>query len=246
VRGQAGSMNKPRLSLVVGVVVVVALAAGAVWWFQRPQPPATLTLYGNVDLRQVSLAFNANERVAQMRASEGDHVARGEVLAVLDTVSLKLRIARAEAQTSAQEQVLERLKAGSRAEEIAQSRGSVAAAQAEAAKADDQYERLRSINQNTGGRGISRQDLDAARAARAVAQAQLENARKAMQLVVAGPRGAGLLLGLVGLAALVALGFPGALAAVGGGLVERLAVYPITAWELIAGLSLLRSARSAT
>jgi hypothetical protein len=63
---------------------------------------------------------------------------------------------------------------------------------------------------------------------------------------LAGPRGAGLLLGLVGLAALVALGFPGALAAVGGGLVERLAVYPITAWELIAGLSLLRGARSAS
>jgi len=63
---------------------------------------------------------------------------------------------------------------------------------------------------------------------------------------LAGPRGAGLLMGLVGLAALIALGFPGALAAAGGGLVERLAVYPITAWELIAGLSLLRGARSAS
>jgi hypothetical membrane protein len=63
---------------------------------------------------------------------------------------------------------------------------------------------------------------------------------------LARPRRAGLLLGLVGLAALVALGFPDALDAAGGGLVERLAVYPITAWELIAGLSLLLVARSAS
>jgi hypothetical membrane protein len=60
---------------------------------------------------------------------------------------------------------------------------------------------------------------------------------------LAGPRWAGLLLGLLGLAALLTLGFPAALAAIGGGLVERLSVYPITAWELIAGLSLLLGAR---
>jgi hypothetical membrane protein len=56
---------------------------------------------------------------------------------------------------------------------------------------------------------------------------------------LAGPRWIGLPLGLLGLTALLALGFPAALAAAGGGLVERLSVYPITAWELIAGVSLL-------
>jgi hypothetical membrane protein len=56
---------------------------------------------------------------------------------------------------------------------------------------------------------------------------------------LAGPRWVGLLLGLFGLAAFVALAVPAAFASLGGGLVERMAVYPITAWELIAGLSLL-------
>lgn len=57
---------------------------------------------------------------------------------------------------------------------------------------------------------------------------------------LAGLRWLGLLLGLLGLASLLALAFPAALATCGGGLVERLSVYPITAWEVIAGLSLLR------
>lgn len=52
---------------------------------------------------------------------------------------------------------------------------------------------------------------------------------------LAVPRWIGLFLGLFGLASFVALGFPAALASLGGGLVERMAVYPITAWELIAG-----------
>jgi hypothetical membrane protein len=58
---------------------------------------------------------------------------------------------------------------------------------------------------------------------------------------LAGLRWAGLLLGLFGLAALLALAFPAAPAGLGGGLVERLSVYPITVWELIAGLSLLNA-----
>jgi hypothetical membrane protein len=56
---------------------------------------------------------------------------------------------------------------------------------------------------------------------------------------LAGLRWAGLLLGLFGLAAFAALAFPAATAALGSGLVERLAVYPITLWELLAGLALL-------
>lgn len=56
---------------------------------------------------------------------------------------------------------------------------------------------------------------------------------------LAGARGVGLVLGSLGLATLVALAFPAAAAALGGGLVERLSVYPITAWELIAGAMLV-------
>jgi len=58
-------------------------------------------------------------------------------------------------------------------------------------------------------------------------------------ILLAGPRRVGLILGLFGLASLAALGFPATVAALGGGVAERMAVYPITAWELIAALWLL-------
>jgi len=40
-------------------------------------------LYGNVDIRQVQLAFNNSERISVVLVQKGDHVQRGQVLARL-------------------------------------------------------------------------------------------------------------------------------------------------------------------
>ena len=64
-------------------VVAVALTAGLAWVWARQRPvedPNRLTLYGNVDIRQVALAFNASDRIASLSAGEGDKVAVGQVL----------------------------------------------------------------------------------------------------------------------------------------------------------------------
>jgi len=180
-------MNKKPL--VAGAVALLAASAFAIWYFNRqPADPHQLVLYGNVDLRQVSLAFNGSERIARLSVQEGDRVTAGQVLGELDTRTLQLQAAQAEAQIASQAQVLQRLKAGSRPEEVAQSRAQVAAAQADAELARQQLERMQGIRQTTAGRAVSQQDLDAAQARRKVADAQLENARKAQQLVVTGPR----------------------------------------------------------
>lgn len=178
--------TRPRVVLLVAGFA--AAAAVAWWWLGRGEGEGAIVLYGNVDVRQVSLAFNASERVAQMRVEEGDRVTRGQVLAVLDTAMLALRISQAQAQLDAQEQVLRRLEAGSRPEEIDQARASLAAAEAEAARARDQFLRLQAVGANTGGRAVSEQELDAARAADQVAQAKVLGARKARDLAVEGPR----------------------------------------------------------
>jgi len=178
--------TRPRVVLLVAGLA--AAAAVAWWWLGRGEGEGAIVLYGNVDVRQVSLAFNASERVAQMRVEEGDRVTRGQVLAVLDTAMLALRISQAQAQLDAQEQVLRRLEAGSRPEEIDQARASLAAAEAEAARARDQFLRLQAVGANTGGRAVSEQELDAARAADQVAQAKVLGARKARDLAVEGPR----------------------------------------------------------
>jgi HlyD family secretion protein len=123
-----------------------------------------------------------------MHVIEGDRVRAGELLAVLDKEPLQLRVAQAGAQLQAQQQVLRRLESGSRPEEVAQAQASVAAAKAQASSAVQQLDRLQAISRNTNQRGVSREQLDVARANQQVAQAQLDNARKALELVVVGPR----------------------------------------------------------
>ena len=180
---------KRKLALAAVIVVVLALGAVWAWRAQAPaQDPNQLTLYGNVDIRQVSLAFNASERIAELRVGEGDAVHAGDVLGVLDQRTPRLRLAQSAAQIGVQQQALRRLQTGSRPQEVAQARANVAAAEAEAALASQQLARLQATSDATAGQGISRQDLDSARARQTVALAQAEGARKALALVIIGPR----------------------------------------------------------
>jgi HlyD family secretion protein len=147
-----------------------------------------LTLYGNVDLRQVDLPFNGNERIAEVLVQEGDRVKRGQVLARLDTNRLAPQAAKTEAEFAAQQQVVDRLRHGNRPEEIAQARANVDAAKADAVNARAQYDRLRALSDNSAGRAVSQQDVDSAKAAVDAAEAKLTVSQKALALELAGPR----------------------------------------------------------
>ncbi len=178
-----------RKPIVAAMVLVAAAIAGYAWWHSRPAAePDVLVVHGNVDIRQVSLAFNAAERIVEMRAKEGDRVKAGEVLGVLDTRTARVRLAQAQAQVGAKEQVVKRLKAGSRPEEVAQAKAAVASADAELDLARTEDRRLQAASVATNGRGVSRQDLDTAASKLRVAESRAESARKAEQLVVTGPR----------------------------------------------------------
>jgi len=56
---------------------------------QPKAAPQELVLYGNVDLREVDLAFNNNERITAVLVQEGDRVHRGQILARVDTSRLE-------------------------------------------------------------------------------------------------------------------------------------------------------------
>ena len=182
-------MNRRVILSAITAVAVLALSAVWVWHARQPEAdPDQLELYGNVDIRQVSLAFNATERIAELRVREGDRVRAGDVLGMLDTRTARLRVAQAQAQIGVQEQALGRLKSGSRPEDIAQVRANVAAAEADAELAGTQVMRLQSVHQATGGRGVSQQDIDTALSRQKVALSHVESVRMAAQLVVKGPR----------------------------------------------------------
>jgi HlyD family secretion protein len=177
--------------LIAGGLLLAAVALALVLFsFGRKSGKAAdrLSLFGNVDLRQVELAFNNNERIVEVLVQEGDKVARGQVLARLDTSRLKPQVAAAEAGVEAQEAAVERLHNGSRPEEIAQAQANVASAKADLLNADQQWQRLTALARLTTGRAISQQDLDGAKAALDSAQARLAVAEKALDLSAIGPR----------------------------------------------------------
>ena len=103
--------------LIAGVIILVVLALvgiGFVFgrnWENSKKEKNQLVLYGNIDLRQVDLAFNDNERITEVLVQEGDRVKRGQILARLDTSRLKPEAAEAKADLINAKQQWSRLKA---------------------------------------------------------------------------------------------------------------------------------------
>src|ERR1700733_1354632 len=109
-----------KKALVAGVLVLAAVAVGL--GLRRlggssEKNPDRLVFYGNVDLRQVELAFNNSERIAEVLVQEGDRVRRGQILARLETGRLRPQVASAAAAVAAQQAMVQRLHHGSRREE---------------------------------------------------------------------------------------------------------------------------------
>ena len=177
---------KKRL-LIGGVLVVAAVIAAILTWrsLHHGKPEKELLLHGNVDIRQVDLAFNANERINKVMAEEGDSVKAGQLLATLDRERLEYEVMQAEALVRAQENVVAALVAGTRPEDIRKARADVAAAGAASRNAELTRSRLAQLADRDL---ISKQEADDARAAADSARARLHAAQEALNLAVAGPR----------------------------------------------------------
>lgn len=177
-----------------GKRVLITVAAGGLlllilggWWIyhSRELAASRLILYGNVDIRQVDLAFNGSARIEKMLAVEGQQVHKGQLLAQLETDRLQQMVDAAKAQVAAQQQVVARLHAGSRPQEIRKARADVDAARAQLTYAQQQYQR----SKNLASRNVvSKSRLDNARAQFDAAAAQLKAAQQALALEMAGPR----------------------------------------------------------
>ncbi|MBN9073358.1 MAG: HlyD family efflux transporter periplasmic adaptor subunit [Rhizobiales bacterium] len=169
-------------------ILLIAAAGGTGWyWWNRHTPAATneLDLYGNVDIRQVSLAFDGSGRIAELRAEEGDSVKSGQVIGRLDTRTLELQAEQQEGNVEVQRQALLKLRNGSRPEEIAQVRAQLVSAEATAAIAEQDFSRASRLRASGTS---SVQAVDQARASAEAARAKVEEVRAALQLAEAGAR----------------------------------------------------------
>src|SRR5262245_60261451 len=127
-------MRRWPMKYVAWTILILSLAlVPAGIWYQKTHTEVTapdLVLHGNVDLRQVEVAFANSERIDAVLVQEGDRVQAGQVLARQDTRRLDPQVSETQAQIAAQRSVIERLKNGNRAEEIDQARAQVAAQKA--------------------------------------------------------------------------------------------------------------------
>lgn len=188
-------MNKKEIFLnlknrkkLIPLLIVVGMIVGGGYTYSKMNGNKNIVLYGNVDIRQVSLAFNANDRIDKMFVEEGDTVKKGDLLATLDTKNLKLKIEKSKADIETQESVLLRLENGSRPEEIAQKLAVLESAKIEADNAKIQYERLEKAYNSSAGRSVSKQEKDDAATKFRVTVEQAKEAYEEYQLAVLGPR----------------------------------------------------------
>ncbi len=179
-----------RRLIILPIVLIAAAGGGFAWWWygDHTASESAVVLYGNVELRQVELAFNDSGRIAEITAEEGEAVVKGEVVARLDASRLVPQLAQVRAQVAAQTAVVEKLKAGSRPEEIAQAQANVTAAKAEADNADANFQRLSTLAESGTSSVVTASQLDAARAAKLAAGARLDASHAALALAMAGAR----------------------------------------------------------
>ncbi|HEV7306603.1 secretion protein HlyD [Ensifer sp.] len=174
----------------IALVLLAGAAAGA-WWFDVPERlgwtghQQASVLYGNVDIRQVSLGFRVSGRISGLSVDEGDAVKPGDVLATLDAVPFEQAEAAAEAELGSLKANLAKLKAGARPTEIAQARATHEERLADLENANLAYERARQLRPNGT---ISQANLDEASANRAAAVARATSAREALALIEEGSR----------------------------------------------------------
>ena len=139
-------MKRTTLYVVLGIVVVAAVAGAIIWqpWLaQQPEEgPRTavvergtllvsVSAAGNVEPEaQVALSFDVPGRVAEVLVEVGDAVQAGDPLARVDSEQLALQVQQAEAAVAAAQAQLALMKAGARPEQVAAAEAGLRAAQA--------------------------------------------------------------------------------------------------------------------
>src|SRR5690606_25502962 len=144
-----------------------------------------LTLYGNVDIREVNLGFRVSGRLESMSREEGDGVAAGEPLAQLDDGPYRESLRAALAQVGIAEARVALYRSGSRPQEIERANANVREASAALRNAEQELDRQRGLDQ----RGLtSASNVDQAEARRDEAAARLRADEEALALARAGFR----------------------------------------------------------
>ena len=168
------------------VLVLIALLAGTAWWLRNHEDKAPLTrAWGNVDTRQISLAFEASGRILKLGPQEGAPVKAGEIIGKLDTEALRIERDRAQAELERAEAQASLSREGYRAEDIEAQRAQTLALQSRLELARRTYVRQKELARANVS---SRQNLDDAEMSLEAARRELKASEAQLHALESGLR----------------------------------------------------------
>ncbi len=176
-------MNKQ--AIIIPIVVLAIGSAGLAYYRNSVAEAQNATIYGNVDIREASLAFRVAGRVLNMQVDEGDMVKAGDVLATLDPEPLQISL---HASEGAVEALIARnalMHRGYRTEDIEQAKAKLQAARASLAEAEQHLVRQKTLAPEGA---TSQRALDTAQSVRDQAAAQARSAEEETRLMTTGFR----------------------------------------------------------
>lgn len=178
----------------IGLALSALLAFGGYSYYNHTEKAAaeesmkTLKIFGNVDVRESTLAFRQSDRIAELMVEEGDQVTEGQTLGQLDNRDLLTQMEKTRSQIAVQESVLQRLLNGNRHQEVSQAAARLEAAKAEAENARQNLQKTQSAYDTSGGKSVSRDELDSARSLYEAKTARVSEAQAGYSLMAAGSR----------------------------------------------------------
>jgi membrane fusion protein YbhG len=167
-----------RLPLLAVAATAIVLACTLVYALTLHRTrPVDLTLYGNVDIREVSLGFRVGGRLATLAVDEGDSIRAGQVIGRLDAEPYERELREMRAQAAALKARWALLHSGYRSEDITQARATLADRTAELAGAQKTYVRQEELK---GTGATAERAYDDALAARDEAAARVHVAEQSL------------------------------------------------------------------
>jgi HlyD family secretion protein len=176
-----------KKKLIPLVILIIALALGGYFYFknQHKEDSEKVRVSGNIEITDVEVSFKIPGRVEKRSVSEGQEVKAGQVIARLDNQDLAQDIAQRKAQMSAAQANLLELETGSRPEEIAQAEAVWERARAEGERAKLELDRQKKLFEREV---ISAREYDLAKTTYDGTEARIREAKEMLTLVRKGPR----------------------------------------------------------
>lgn len=178
-------MKKRIIGLTIILILAGTIGITVFKKYLKEKESPELTLYGNVDIRQVNLSFLVPGKVKKMYFDEGDIVKQGQVVAKLDAQPYLDNVAVAKADLQTVKANLLKFKNGSRPQEIKSAIAQVKELEAAYQNAVQLYERQSNVI-NTGA--VSLQNFDDTQSLVKEAKEKLKSAKEQLNLLKEGFR----------------------------------------------------------